>query len=340
MLRVLKSVFVVTVLALALAGCSSKPSKQHASTTKISSNKQPSVIMRNEHGLNPFSGKGSPYLKTTGKVPKGGGRYHIGKPYNVAGNWFKPREQPNYDQTGMASWYGEAFHRRKTANGEYFDMNDLTAAHATLPIPSYAKVTNTANGKSIIVRINDRGPFVGTRIIDLSKRSADVLDFRHKGKAKVRVQWLGNAPLNDQGSHLAMMNKHNQNGASKSQLAAATGQASRNIAVAEAEPKSKPAQVQQVAANEADSIGQAGYLIHAATYANKQNAEAAYAYLAELDTAQIQVLAGKSGQLYRVQLGPIQSRQKAQDLMQSIREQGFPDATLGQASVQQVASRQ
>ncbi len=124
-----------------------------------------------------FEGNGSPYFKGTGKIPRGGGKFHVGKPYQVAGKWFTPKAQPGYDRKGAASWYGEAFHRRKTSNGEYFDMNMLTAAHPTLPLPSYARVTNLDNGKVIVVRINDRGPFVGTRIIDLSKRSAEALGF-------------------------------------------------------------------------------------------------------------------------------------------------------------------
>ena len=84
----------------------------------------------------------------------------------------------------MASWYGEAFNRRKTSNGEWFDMTRLTAAHPTLPLPSYVKVTNLDNGREVVVRVNDRGPFVGTRIIDLSKRTAEVLDFKKQGQGR------------------------------------------------------------------------------------------------------------------------------------------------------------
>jgi rare lipoprotein A len=87
--------------------------------------------------LDPFAGKGSPYYRGSGPVPKGGGRYQLGSPYQVAGQWFTPREQPDYDKTGLASWYGEAFHRRQTSNGEYFDMAMLSAAHATLPLPTW-----------------------------------------------------------------------------------------------------------------------------------------------------------------------------------------------------------
>lgn len=132
----------------------------------------------------------------TGKrVPKGGGRYQIGKPYKVAGRWYKPRENKRYDETGQASWYGPNFHGRRTANGEIFDQNALSAAHPTLPLPSYVRVTNLENGNSLIVRVNDRGPFVHGREIDLSRRAADMLGYINKGTARVRVKYVGRAPL-------------------------------------------------------------------------------------------------------------------------------------------------
>lgn len=116
------------------------------------------------------------------------GPYKVGKPYQVAGVWYYPREQPDYDETGIASWYGPGFHGKATANGERYDQNDLTAAHQTLPMPVKVRVTNLENGRSIIVRVNDRGPFVNGRIIDVSRRTAQLLGFDIKGTAPVRVQ--------------------------------------------------------------------------------------------------------------------------------------------------------
>lgn len=116
------------------------------------------------------------------------GEYKVGKPYQVAGVWYYPREQPDYDETGIASWYGPGFHGKDTANGEPYDQNDLTAAHQTLPMPVKVRVTNLENGRSIIVRINDRGPFVNGRILDVSRRTAQLLGFDAKGTAPVRVQ--------------------------------------------------------------------------------------------------------------------------------------------------------
>jgi rare lipoprotein A len=128
-------------------------------------------------------------------VPKGGGTYRVGKPYTVGGRVYVPEEDSEYREEGMASWYGDDFHGRLTANGEVFDMGSLTAAHPTLPMPSYARVTNLRNGKSVIVRVNDRGPYHGNRLIDVSNKAAELLEFKGNGVARVRVEYVGRAPL-------------------------------------------------------------------------------------------------------------------------------------------------
>lgn len=127
--------------------------------------------------------------------PPGGGSYKVGKPYQVGGVWYVPREQPDYDARGVASWYGDAFHLKRTANGETFDMHAVTAAHTTLPLPSMVEVTNLENGRKLVVRVNDRGPFHDNRIIDLSREAARQLGFQQAGLANVRVRYLGPAPL-------------------------------------------------------------------------------------------------------------------------------------------------
>jgi rare lipoprotein A len=123
-------------------------------------------------------------------TPKRGGTW---KPYQVGGKWYTPREQPNYDEQGLASWYGGRHQGRPTANGERFDVGRLTAAHKTLPLPSIVEVTNLDNGKRLKVRVNDRGPFVDGRIIDLSEEAARRLGFQRKGLARVRVRFVGMA---------------------------------------------------------------------------------------------------------------------------------------------------
>jgi rare lipoprotein A len=128
-------------------------------------------------------------------IPPNAGIYKIGNPYQIDGTWYYPREQPDYDETGIASWYGPTFHGKHTANGEVFDSTAVTAAHRTLPMPVNVRVTNLDNGRSILVRVNDRGPYARGRIIDLSARAAQLLGFYGVGTAKVRVTYVSQAPL-------------------------------------------------------------------------------------------------------------------------------------------------
>ena len=116
--------------------------------------------------------------------------YKIGNPYQIGGLWYYPAVDYEYDETGIASWYGTKFHGRATANGEVFYMNELSAAHRTLPLPSIVRVTNLENGRSLVLRVNDRGPFARGRILDASRRSAQLLGFETAGTAKIRVQIL------------------------------------------------------------------------------------------------------------------------------------------------------
>ncbi len=169
------------MLAATLAGCAQPPS-QHA------------------HGREFFSvaryGPASPRVVDDGEpVPRGGGQYLVGHPYTIAGRTYYPSENTHYAAVGMASWYGDAFHGRRTANGEVYDMRSLSAAHPTMPLPSYARVTNLGNGYSMIVRVNDRGPYSPGRIMDVSSRVADMLDFKSAGTARVKVEYVGPAPL-------------------------------------------------------------------------------------------------------------------------------------------------
>jgi rare lipoprotein A len=288
----------------------------------------------------PFAGIGSPYYSKPGPLPKGGGRYHIGNPYEVAGVWFTPREQPGYDKVGVASWYGPQFHRRMTSNGEWFDMNELTAAHATLPLPSYAKVTNLENGRSVVVRINDRGPFVDTRIIDMSRRSAEVLGFQGQGMTKVRVQYIGPAPLDDQGQHLAAMNRELRQGTPLNQMmAAADGRSTGEPQVAatdrgfESYPtddqsfESYPTVETRVASANAN-YETPEYFVQVGSFADPYNAERAREELANSGPVQIQELMGSQGPLYRVRIGPMRNEGQAQLALRQAVDLGHPDARL------------
>ncbi|MGY5776923.1 septal ring lytic transglycosylase RlpA family protein [Rhizobium sp. LEGMi135b] len=158
------------------------------------------VASTRQHGKEYFSEKeygvkASPRVVNNGPVPKGGGRFMVGNPYQVKGKWYYPKEDFGYNKVGIASWYGSAFHGRLTANGEVYDQQSLTAAHPTFPLPSYARVTNVETGSSIIVRVNDRGPYHPGRIIDLSNKTAQLLDLQHSGTGDVRVQYVGRARM-------------------------------------------------------------------------------------------------------------------------------------------------
>lgn len=131
------------------------------------------------------------YVPTT-PPPAGtsSGQYKVGNPYQIDGTWYYPREQPDYDETGIASWYGPTFYGHRTANGEVYNAGDLTAAHRTLPMPVNVRVTNLDNGRSIVLRVNDRGPYAKGRIIDVSEQAAKLLGFYNQGTARVRVTYL------------------------------------------------------------------------------------------------------------------------------------------------------
>src|SRR5260370_28179148 len=167
----------VAAMCLALANCASSGKFARRFDPKYGVSSSPGVVAL-----------GDP-------VPKGGGTYRVGKPDTVGGRVYVPEEDVNYREEGLASWYGDDFHGRQTANGEVFDMDSLTAAHPTLPMPCYARVTNLSNGKSLIVRVNDRGPYHGNRLIDVSNKAAELLEFKGNGVARVRVEYVARAPL-------------------------------------------------------------------------------------------------------------------------------------------------
>jgi peptidoglycan lytic transglycosylase len=267
----------------------------------------------------PFAGTGSPRYPGNGPLPKGGGHYLVGEPYQVAGRWFRPVEERDYDKVGMASWYGPQFHRRQTSNGEWFDMNYLSAAHATLPLPSYVKVTNLENGRELVVRVNDRGPFVGTRIIDLSKRAAEVLDVQQRGTAKVRVQYLGPAPLNDKGTDLAAMNRQLDQGAPVRQIARKSEEAPPPQ-MALAEEIDQPSENASAVAPE--------YFVQVGAFADPDNAEHTRDELSDVGPIEVQSLSGSAGTLYRVRVGPLNSESEARDALSRVVDAGHADARL------------
>lgn len=204
-------------LALFLSGCMSAGIDSLKPNEKSDSH----VNDKSKFSVAKYGVAASPRVSRSKSIRKGGGRRQIGKPYKIRGKWYRPREQPGYKRTGYASWYGPNFHGRLTANGEIYDQYALSGAHPTFPLPSYARVTNTKNGHSVVVRVNDRGPYHGGRIIDLSSKAADLLNYKKEGVARVKVEYVGQAPLHGRDArYLAASYSKNGRPASPSILAA------------------------------------------------------------------------------------------------------------------------
>lgn len=202
-------------------------------------------------------GPASPRVVAEGEeVPKGGGRQLVGNSYTVAGKRYTPYQKPvGYTAVGNASWYGEAFHGRRTANGEVYDRNGISAAHPTMPLPAYARVTNLLNNRSIIVRVNDRGPYHSSRLMDVSQKTAEALAFRHLGTARIKLEYLGQASLagSDDKLLLATLRTDGQPAAipgtsAPTMVASAASVATRRSRSADLdEQQSEPPAVEQVA---------------------------------------------------------------------------------------------
>ncbi len=252
---------------------------------------------------------------TTPATPRG--VYKVGEPYRIDGVWYRPREDFAYDQTGIASWYGPDFHGEATANGEVFDQEALTAAHPTLQMPSLARVTNLENGRSLVVRINDRGPFVRGRVIDVSRQTARLLGFEAKGTAKVRVAVLG----------------ADSRRLKRETLARAGG---RRVARAEPPPVAVASPPQPVSAQEQQwrqlisqqPVSPNNIYVQAGAFAVYDNAERLRAGLDHLGPTAVTpaVVGGK--RFYRVRLGPVHAVDRADALLASVIAAGHPQAGI------------
>jgi rare lipoprotein A len=264
-------------------------------------------------------GKGSPMYKGPDPIPHGGGVYKVGNPYEIYGRTYYPKVEPDYERTGVASWYGPKFHRRMTANGEWFDQERITAAHNTMPLPSFAQVTNLKTGKSIIVRVNDRGPYAHDRIIDLSKRSAELLDFRVQGTAPVRVKYLGPAPLNGDDYYVAQAKMD------RTKVARAGKQ---NYARATVEPSSSVLHTGSVGKTVALPAGAARLFVQAGTFGNPDNAARAGQRLASLGAVETVTMDAASGPLYQVRVGPLSGTEEAGQVLSQVIAAGHRDARL------------
>jgi rare lipoprotein A len=237
--------FIIAGLAsgavLSLGGCADLPPQRLANANP------------KEYFPSSIYGPASPRVIADGEpVPRGGGIYMVGKPYTVAGHLYYPSEK-HYAAVGLASWYGDAFHGRLTANGEVYDRDAISAAHPTMPLPCYARVTNLRNKYSMIVRVNDRGPFTDDRIMDVSRKTAEVLGFSQKGTTPVKVEYAGAADLagsndlmllatlrSDRPAAFTSLDQHNRKPEAKNVPSIAAEPAAQPIAVAADEAESEP----------------------------------------------------------------------------------------------------
>lgn len=244
------------------------------------------------------------------------------RPYQIRGRWYHPKEQPNYDEVGQASWYGSYHHGRSTSTGERFDMNGLTAAHKTLPLPSLVEVTNRANGRRVILRVNDRGPFVDGRIIDLSRGAAEELGLLQQGVGDVRVRYVGPAPRQGGGTALRRAEADSARQPQATQVQTPS-QGPRPYYENTAVPSQPAPQPVYTAAQPAASNA---YWVQAGAYSDRRGADHVARRLG--DKAVVQNIDRNGRPLFRVVVGPWPDAGAAERARQAVMARGFDDALL------------
>ena len=325
--RTLRTIGLMAVAALSLAACA---------TPKYGTGKAGyTVTARNDttRGSAPRAGS---TIGKDGKPLRG-----TEKPYQINGIWYYPKADPDYNVVGVGSWYGDQFHNRRTANGEIFDMNIPSAAHKTLPLPSLVEVTNLDTGQKMIVRVNDRGPFVGDRVIDLSKAAAQQLGYYRQGVAKVRVKYIGPASK-------SVFDPPRQYARATPPAAAApvrTGPRSfddikeptQRVQVLPPRPEPDWAQtsapIQQAAPqiNPPDPVyasAKSAFRVQAGSFSSRENAEKAVRQLASAGRASIDTIERANGTLYRVTVQAGQDEGSAWSLRDRVESLGYQGATV------------
>ena len=251
--------------------------------------------------------------------------YKVGQPYQIKGVWYYPREEPDYDATGIASWYGTDFHGKATANGETYDMNALSAAHQTLPMPSSVRVTNLENGRTLVLRVNDRGPFVHGRIIDVSRRASQLLGFHKQGTAKVRVAVL------QSGGKRFIADKPTTTEEEKKLVSAVP----RDDVTSQAlPPPSGVAQAPEpVATSITPQVAQekarvTTMYVQAGAFSIRENADRLRDALAPLGPTTISRVTIKGEVFHRVRLGPLSTVNDADATLAQVLDSGYPGARI------------
>ncbi len=275
----------------------------------------------------------------TRSSPQGG--YKVGDPYQIEGVWYYPAVNYGYNETGIASWYGDAFHGKSTANGELYDMNGLTAAHRTLPLPSVVRITNLENGRAMNLRVNDRGPFAHGRIIDVSRRAAQLLGFEQQGTARVRVEVLADEsrllagaapagagqmaagePVPEAAPRVAVTTQDLASGATSATDSSATQQPSAVQQLATQAPIVPDGRVTQLPVSPTSIYVQAG------AFTDIYNATRLQAQLRQFGQVLVVPVYVDGQQFYRVRVGPLGTVADADQMLAQIVQSGHDDARL------------
>ena len=250
-----------------------------------------------------------------------GGTYKVGSPYKIMGKWYYPKEDYNYSEVGVASWYGSDFHAKKTANGETYDMHALTAAHRTLPLPSIVKVTNLENGRSLVLRVNDRGPYAKNRIIDISKRGAQLLGYQTQGTAKVRVEILA-----DESKQLkaALQGKPYSTSSSANKISFSNPKATKNVAI---QPV-KPLQLVGAESSVVKTYPKGSWFVQAGAYSSETSARNVVNQLKKTGNAFVHPVEIDGKKLYRVRIGPLGHKKEAEVALAKVKHFGIYNAKV------------
>lgn len=257
----------------------------------------------------------SPYSQAAA-IKGQGGVYKVGKPYKIFGTTYYPEENYSYSEVGIASWYGSDFHNRRTANGEKYDMNTLTAAHRTLPLPSIVKVTNLENGRSLVLRVNDRGPYAKNRIIDISKRGAQLLGYQAQGTAKVRVELLEKESRELKAALLGEKVEDVKCAANKPTPVATEGKTLviYNDSVADSVTDSRAADNR--------------YFVQAGSFTQRKSAANLKERLAQFGNAGVATASVAGKTFYRVRLGPFSFKEEAEVTLAKVKNYGIQNASV------------
>lgn len=278
--------------------------------------------------------------------PRSQNSFKVGNPYQISGKWYTPRESYSYDETGIASWYGDQFHGKRTANGEIFDKNALTAAHPTLQMPSLVRVTNLETGRSAVLRVNDRGPFSKSRLIDVSHSAARVLGFEGQGTARVRIQVLDResrilAEAARQGHppnvQMAMAFGPSSVKVDEDTIRVASADSSTSIhtRVEESEIPPPPKTVTKADIEDLNKhlfrkypVSPTAIYVQVGAFSNINNAEALKQKLEPIGQTRIFQTTVNGQPFNRVRVGPVQQVDKADALLRRVMAAGYPGARI------------